>query len=645
MIWFNSSDLWSIIIIILSLSLNIAITYPCFLYVFKKPNKFLPFFITTSVSVYIILGYLFYCFRSLNIYPIIYLVFFVFLNLYLLIKNKHHFHLNFRPKINQLLLVKGFVFLFLLSIISYYFFYDALRNITPDNYYDIHNHMRFFDTIKSDGQITMSYYAPGFHILFYPAYLILKGPNLYRFLGPVLGLLIILNLYLVSPAYFSKKSSRILFLILPLFPFFKLLSIQFVTLWPTTTSYLFLPTLIILLLSSNKLNSKKQLLLYTISLTSFSLTLPYALLQYVPVTVVVCLLSALFFRKTKSFHQLKYFLTISILTISATFIPVLHVFLQTQVVSKNGFFPEIQILKKENDKLIVSNVYQDTPSVKTISTTPISQLSNNIISSKIAKNYFLPLIATIKSALVPKVTVPFSKYSLKSYLYILISLFLAIFSIITKHHKLFILSGTSFLFGLITQFGFLELTQYRGRTGPYMVFLSLITAVYCYDQIKFCQPLLTSTVFLLILGIILKNKPLTFNREGLCPEIFEQFYLIAKKYPNQPLNIISRYSQISLLSPNITSYSLTEKDITSYSKKADSFLLLQENYCEQAPLAFLQANSHDPTYQYYLINKQNNLDLAVKITETIRQSPEFQNFKLYWKNQNISIYHRPKQTN
>lgn len=664
MIWFNSNDLHSILVIVSCLFVNIALPYYPYILFFKKDKKYLPYFIVTSISIYILFGYLFYCFRSLNIYPITYLVFFVSLNIFLFVKNKHYLHLNFKPIINRSVLFKILVFLSLFFIFVYYFFYDALHFITPDNYYDVYNHMLFFDTIKSDGQIFMSYYAPGFHIFFYSAYLILGGPNIYRFMGPILGLVIITNLYFISSVYFTKKSSRILLLLLTLFPFFKLLSIQYITTWPTTTSYLFLPVLIALLFF-DKLGNKKQLFLYALILTSFSLTLPYALLQYVPTTITVCLLSAFLFYKFKSLNS-KYFLIISIVTASAIAIPALHVFLQTQVISKNGLFPPIQILKKENNKLIVSDVYQNTASTSNstvlptpITTTIVTPISKSVVLSThiskttknkffnpaIVNNYLLPFVRTIESALVSKTMVPLSKYSIKSYLYILISFFLAVFSIFTKRHKLFVISAFSFLFGLITQFGFLELTQYRGRTGPYIVFLSAITVVYFYDQIKFYQSVFASVVFLLTLIMVVKDKPLSFNREGVCPEIFEQVYLITKKFPNQPLNFIFRYPQISILSPNISAYGFGVESLKKSVNEKDTYLILQQNYCEQSPKEFSEANSHDPTYQYYIETKKDGLIKNKKITEDIKQSPEFSQFSLYWKDQNISVYYRPKQTN
>lgn len=675
MIWFDLNDLRSILVIIGCLFINISLVYYPYFSIFKDRQKYLPYFIVTAISVYIILGYIFYCFRSLNVYPLTYVVSFALLNIFLLIRNRHNLHLNFKLTIPQII-----VFLSLLSIFVYYFFYDALHFITPDNYYDVHNHISFFDSIKTYGQINMPFYAPGFHIIFYSAYLIIGGSNLYRFLGPILGLLIILNLYFVSSIYYTKKSSRILSILLVLFPFFKLLSLQYTMMWPTTTSYLFLPVLIGLLFF-NQINSKKQVWLYSICLLSFSLTLPYVLLQYIPVTITVCLLSAIFFRKIKPFFKPKYFLIISLITTFAVTIPAIHVFLQTQIISKVGKFPGIQILKKENDKLIVSNVYQETtvvnlsptviptlspiptplPTITTIPTlaptiiptvipTPIPTIiltptpPKIFINPKITNNYLLPLIATIKSALTTKTIVPFSPSSLKTYLYLLISLILTIFSIFTKNHKLFILSAFSFLFGLISQFGFFELTQYRGRTGPYIVFLSMITAVYLYDKIKLNHWIFTSIIFLLTLITIFKNKPLIFNREGICPEIFEQVYLIVKKFPNKPFNLIYKYSQVSILSSNIIPYYIDIQDLET-SKSRDTFLILQQNYCDQSPKELLEANGHDPTYQYYLKTKADDLQLTQKMTQDIKQSPEFSQFSLYWQNQNISIYFRPKQTN
>lgn len=639
-IFFDLQNLYSILIISIYFFLISFSLYLPLLACTRNKNDSLKFAIPVSLSFMIIFGYFFYSIRTISLFPTTYYCTIIFVNAISFLKIKK----EKIPFLTENFSFKKLFFLLILLIpITYTRFYDSLNTSAPGNP-DTYAHIEYLNILKSFSVLGMSYYAPGFHIVLYPLSLFLTNSELYRFLGPVLGLVVFLSIYLLFRNSFEKKYSRILLILLFCLPIFNLLILQTISFWPSSLSFIFFTSFIYLFFTHKKISKRKNLLLFLLFSITLSITLPYLYTQLIPAIILLLLLS-LFIGKTKENYDntyTRYILSLFTISIIGLFVAFGHVFLQTQIISKDDKFPEITKTSEENGALIIKSNRETSPEMTHLIKRypPLESITNNTFF----KNNVLPIYMTGRDLLEPKgLRSATNILSSKTYVWILISI-LGIFYAIRKKDKILLtIFSFSIVFGLSAQTGIMELSTYRGRVGWYVLLLSLFGIVFIFD--KFYQNKYEKIIKYIIIPILffysLTNPPV-FQRIS-CNDDSDLTYALAKKNTNEIITIISTQPQLSIISDNVKIIPLdiaSLKMVAINPTSSTNFIILRNNFCSSLPENFEKALSTDESYKNAQKQKMEWQQAEIKTNENLKSSELFSSYSKIFENKNISVYQK-----
>jgi len=466
------------IIVIASYFLLISFAWllPLFTY-FKKTVLALQFAIPVSISIQIIFAYVFYTFALSVWYILPYLGLILISNLLAIqkiglanIKNK-----TTKLIINQRSIRLPYILLItvIISLLIFTRFYDSFSTLAPGNN-DTYNHIQFLKSIREYGFITLTYYAPGFHLLLLPLTFVLPYSELYRFVGPVMGCFTILALWLLIRPALRKKNSPYLFFLLLLLPIFNQLTLQTIGFFSSNLSFMYLVAFLMLLGFSNNRALPGRYSIAILLTVALSLIVPYFFVQYT-IALGLLLLVGLINKHLLPRAFIKRLAFMTLISFSGLLIGLAHTTLQTSVHSAT-YFPSVS-----SNAAMQSEIMNRVQTVGVLQNKRTQQLAVTSISPFIANGLDLISIKAIRS--------PEDVLGAGAYGWIIISCVLMIISLIQQRKSLFVLAFISIIYGIITQTGMFELTTYKGRSGWYLLLLTILGLMFIFDRfaIKFSQ--------------------------------------------------------------------------------------------------------------------------------------------------------------
>ncbi len=586
--------------------------------------------VPVSVSIQILFGYLFYCFAKIQDYPFYYFSIVLVINVITIIR--------FRPiakpikvKANWKILA-GIIILVLATV--YRFFFDGITNVAP-GVIDTANHISFlFKDLKTYGYLSFPTYPPGFHIFIYPLTLISSPISLYRFTGPIIGLITLLSTVLVCKDIFKHRISIVVLVALFLLPIFNQLILQLIGFFPTALSFLFVAFLLVIA-TEHRISIRTKWLLSLIVLIAMAITIPYLTVQLIPGFVMLLIFSLFNFKKRdRDIHKSIVILTVGlILSFAFAF---MHVYLQGSILKRTSGFPAIETAVSSNGSLVVKTTYQQKdsliqhfpPSIKKIAEHPL------------VGDYVLPMVVTGADIIKIKNIRELSG-TLSIGAYALIAVAIATIIIKRKEINLAIISALVIVFGLSTQTGILEISTYRGRSGYYMLLFSAIlvaSLVDYYYTSKYHNHLLAITA--LSVAISFTYPPIYYR--DYYPEYFEATQKIINEYSDKSILIKTNKSALSYLSPRIKTENLngnTELDGCDLDK---CFLMLEKKYLYLDPILSQRSYAADEGNRNFDQWQERQAEIQADLTEKIKSDSSFGNFKIYFETDNLEVFEIPK---
>jgi len=588
--------------------------------------------IPISFSVEILFGYVFYITGTIKFFPIIYLLLVLLINIFFalrlgLFKKAKKIRLKFDWKIAiPVLLAIGSIILLR--------FYDAALIISPGAI-DASAHALYMIDLDIVGKLSFASYPPGFHILIFPVSQITEIVNVYRFSGPVLGVMTILSLYLIYKDLFKNK--RMLFFLALGFglPVFNILTLQTISFFPTALTFIFLPLLVYILMKPRELLEKKSLLFFALTCSALAITVPYLLVQFIAVIVILCGIALVAVKKIgKNYSRFigKIFL-ISLLGFALAFG---LVYLQNTVSERSdaGNFPQIYIAETEDTGLTVTTNMKESSDLLSRN----QWLKDIVAGNEVISDYFIPMAITGGDIIAVKDIRPFSGIvSIVAYFWIAISLIMIYLGIKKSDYVMLVLGSLILLFCTATQTGMFEMSTYRGRSGWYLLLFVMLATIYLLDRLirRIPGPIFYSIFALLLVASVI--SPPTFYR-GYFEEYFTQARAISRQYPNQKILLVTAERRATAVSKNFTYGRLDSSLMGNDCPYDQCFIMIEDKFFEIDPILSQNALSIDKELQVFRARQATIREEHNRAIELIKNSEYFSKYKLYWQNENISIY-------
>ncbi|MDH4358776.1 MAG: hypothetical protein OEV37_02410 [Candidatus Berkelbacteria bacterium] len=636
----ESTDLISILIIFTVLFASAFALFFPLAALFRDYKKALHYSIPLSISIQIIFAYPFYSFGPLKAYPIIYSAVILAINLFSLIKLYRYKIL--RPRLPRVSFLGGAVFLTFAAALIFSRFYDSATNIAPGTI-DAYAHFRYlFHDLATIGRLSYAPYPPGFHLFLYPLTLFLPGSEIYRFAGPTLGVLITLSIYVLFKDIFNNKISKYLLLLLLILPILNQLTLQTIGFFPSALTFIFLPFLIYLLAQPKELSGKISAIFYLLTIVALGLTVPYLFAQYIPALIAILLLTLVLKKKFGRPYRI-YALKLLSIAILGFFIAFAHIYLQTTISKHGEGFPVTEITYDENNELIISKKYREMN----------LHLDNllrkyhfyNESRSDFLHRYLTPLLTTGEATITMKGIRPLNNFlSAGAYLWTLLSIFVSYLAVKKKNRVLLITSVFSVIFGLVTITGILEMPNYLGRSGWYLMLLALLGTTLIFDEVIQNRKLEWIGLKIVPLSLLLTVAssfafPPTFYR-AYYTEPFEIIYKIIKSYPHQSIYIFSDEYRLSLLSEDLVIQPLSADKFEKGCAAGKCFLILEKKLPKIDPVLSQEAYASDRDFEEFNRKQEALKTYREKVRSEIVSSKNFSSFKPYWENENIIVYER-----
>lgn len=621
----NLKDIIEIIKILSILLLSsFALYLP--LYALLK-NKFsaLQLTIPVSISTQIIFGYIFYCFAKTTSYPSYYLIGILLINVLALSIIKPSLKLaKFKPNWGAIIII-----ILVLTAMLYHFFYDAFSSFAPGTI-DTIAHINFiFIDLDKYGFLSFPSYPPGFHILLYPLTIVSSQIPVYRFTGPLIGLLTLASVILVYKDIFKHKISQAALIGILLLPVFNQLTLQLIGFFSTALSFIYITFLLFIILEKNISTKIKTVLLFIV-LVGIALTIPYLSVQLIPCLVILSIFS-FFNYKAKQPNVHRTIILTTLILIFSFLVAFGHVYLQSSVLKRTTGFPTIDMVDAGKDGLIIKNNYQKESDF----IEHLPRVLQRIARTSIAQNYALPMLFTGEDIIKIKNVREFKgALSIGAYGLIFIALTIAILK--RKEINLAVLSIFVIVFGVSVQTGILEMSTYRGRSGFYMLFFSvlLITSLIDhYYKSKYQKPLIGVIAILIASSFI---APPRYYRDYYT-EYFEVAQRILRE--NQGKKILLKTSRLNLssISSRITTEPLS--DVMDM-KKCDHdtcFVILEKNYLWIDPILSQRSYAADKGAVSFNKWQESNEEQQSELLVSIKKSSGISNYEKYWEDENIEV--------
>lgn len=571
-----------------------------------------------SISIEIIIGYIFYCTNTVRYFPLSYLLIVVILNVFAL------FRLRLvglpKPKIK---LSSIFVWAAFGTAILFTRYYDAFSFISPGNN-DTFNHIAFVRDLNERGYLSNGFYAPGFHLFMMPISKLISFHVLYRFAGPAIGTVSALAFALLLKDHLKNKVLQFLLIGFLTFPIYNQLTLQTMGFFSSALTFI-LFTSFITLIKDIAQSTKISLVLFSIFSVCLALTVPYLLITIIPAYLITYLI-ILIARKNFSKRLPRYILFFNLILAGGLIISFLHVFVQSSVLERYYGFPNVQVAPEKP-------IIETETDIQKIDS---GELTDGLHLPKfVTNNSFLnPIIGTSIDILkIKNIRSASSVLGLGGYLWIAFSVFLVMYSIRKKNAVLLTIAACSIVFGLATQTGILEISTYRGRSGWYLLLLSLMGIIMFFDELKIKKILnwvLGASLILAASGFL---YPPIFYRPYYEDE-FKRIKNISQEYRDKIILVVAREKYLRLVAPNIETLELNPSSLG----KDNTFVVIEKKIFKPDPTLSQAAISTDKNFSQY--NKRFEI-LNTKLSEKneqIMSSEQFSKFSKIFEDENFEIF-------
>lgn len=589
------AEFFSITIIAIYFTIAIIIWVFPLQFFLKNKTTLIQYLVPAAFSFQIIIGYVFYTFNLMKYFSVIYFVMMLLLNIALfyrhqLLQKKIFDYFNSYQKKEKLFIV-GVIFTIIPLLYTHY--YDSFQNLAPGNN-DTYSHIGFLKQITESGYIHSTFYAPGFHLLMFPLTKLLSYAHLSRFAGPTLSLFIVLGISLVLKPLLKTKQSFLLLILLFSFPIFNQLTLQTISFFSSSLTFLFFSTLIVLYTKPVFLNKNHLYALLSIISVALALSVPYFFVQLIPSLGLFWVATFLFKRRLS--RQLLMHINVSlIISFLGLMLGYAHVLLQTSL-RGSTYFPDIPTAQNMNHDIDCDG--------NNIVCTFFFELEKNETTEKTT----LPILKAGYDLLsIKDVRTENTILSLGAYSWILFSLFLFAYALKKKDHLLIVVSVFSIFFGISAQTGVVELGSYKGRSGWYLLLLCLIGCSVFFDRVYqllgfFSQKIFLLTFVLLFISCFL--SPAEFYRP-YNTEPFDYLEEILETQKEQTI-VFARIPEISLVSDKVIYIPLNEMAIQE--KKLESgFVVVQTQPFNIDPILSQYGSISDSDFkQFYKLQEINN---------------------------------------
>lgn len=656
-IFLDFSNIRSILLIaLITFGSGFAWFLPLAVYL-KSHRTALKFSIPFSLSCEIILGYILYSAGKIVWFPMFYSLLVTVVNCYIIFRFEQYRAIARSIKCvskKHALSLAG-----ILILLFYTRFFDAITQLAPGNT-DTLSHVIFLNDLFRIGYISNVYYAPGFHIVLSPLMMLIPIGDLYRFVGPVMGMLTVLSIYLLVRDNIRYAVSRILLLMLFAIPIYNQFILQTISLFPSALTFIYFTAFVILSTKPTDLTSRTIVLFSALFSIALGLMVPYVFVQLIP-ALFLSTLFLYFFPKHFDKPYRKNLITITLLAVAGLAIGIGHVFLQTKVLKHSGGFPEITMTATVDNNLVVYSNY-DTPVeevTETPSTVPLENdergwpalrkyINAQIISHPIIQASIMPIVLSAKDLLMLKnIRQPNNLLAVGSYIWLVAAIGMTWYGCHKSSPRWLIIGAFSIIFGIAIQTGILEFSIYRGRSGWYLMLLSILGLVYIFDIVhaKYLQTHSKTFISMCFIAALTSFiNPPQFYRT-----IFPEAYFVAKKlsvsYPEQTITIITSELTLPLLFDNISTLKLSPTALTEAKQTSSDqmFLVLQNEYKKLDPVLSQQAFSMDTNFEIFHAQQEEKQKIFEQTIQQIKEDPEFSNYKIFWEDNHLTVYQRVKE--
>jgi hypothetical protein len=311
-----------------------------------------------------------------------------------------------------------------------------------------------------------------------------------------------------------------------------------------------------------------------------------------------------------------------------------HVYLQTSL--RPGGFPTIPIAS-------------NAPAGESVNfNTDVVRSEQNPISRSIVhlsdrysfvNSFILPTYGSaVDSFRFKNLRVPTDVLSFGAYFWIFISFFFLIYSIKKKDPLWTAVFSFSLFYGLSIQTGMFEMSYYRGRSGWYLLMLSIIGLALIFDGIKW-RSKSKIILYLLLAGLFVSSfiRPPVFYRAYI-KDPFAAAYEIKEKFPGKNVTIISNQRDLALLSNEFNILKLVPESFDGLSAHSFTFLILEKKYFKKDPVLSQQALATDKGYKEFDQREEKKKEKFDETNLEIKSLRAFKLFDKYWENDNIEVY-------
>lgn len=650
---FNFLDIISIgIVAIVMFGSSFALFFPLAL-LFKNFTIAKKYVIPISLSIEIIFGYIFYSVGYIKFFPQVYASVVSVLNIVAIWRLQR---LGMFRGYRSIQWKYWYIWIPIICVAVYTRFFDAVTNIAPGNI-DTFNHTIFLNDLQNVNFLSNSYYAPGFHFLLFPLVRFLSMLDIYRFAGPCIGLITLLAIYLVFADQLKHTSSRFLLIIVALFPVFNQLTLQTISFFPSAVTFLFFVVFIHLLSQPSELTRKQGISISIILSVALAVTVPYFYIQYLLAVVVIALVATVF-RKHFSNYRSYIYTHVGIVLI-ALMIGVAHVFVQTKAIQHTGGFPEIPILDNSQGNIVVQtntplpqaelekhntendnlkNQSSDSNYLATIQKVVFNSVWQRIDANPFLHTNVVPMFITIGDIIRIKNIRSFNSIlAVGSYVWIICACISAIYCAKKRLWQGYIIMMFSIVYGVIVQTGMFEMSFYRGRSGWYLMQLSILGAICIFDYLYKQR----YRYYIVAIGCIMLIASVVFSPQfyrTYYPETFQVVKHISDEFPNEQITVIANSQELSLVSNHIRVATLMPWSLDTDFTTSQTFIILEKKFLNLDPVLSQRAYSSDTEFSDFN-NRQNEArESWYDLMQSNRNHTSFGRYQLYWENDNIEVY-------
>jgi len=506
-----------------------------------------------SISVEVIIGYVFYCTNSVKYFPIAYLTTAILANVWGYFKLKPI--VIHKPKID---IPTGLSLLVVFIAIVYTRYFDAFKFVGPGGN-DTSAHVKFIKDLFEIGRLSNGYYAPGFHLFLMPIAKVISLSYLYRFAGPAIGMITVVSLVLLTKDYLKNKVLLIFLLALLSLPIFNQFTLQTISFFSSSLTFIFFTSFILLLATDNNKQRKNSVYLFLIFCSALALTVPYLFIGLIPSFFLLLIVASIFKRHFKTDYFRYLFKLFLILLIGFVF-SFGHIFIQSKILHRYTGFPNIPVASSGDDEDQEPDTNNELVKQYKL---PLFIMQNELLRPMLGTGLDLVRVKNLRPAN--------NILSIGAYLWIILSFFVLIYAINNKNPTLLAIATFSIFFGLCTQTGVFEMSYYRGRSGWYLLLLSILGTTIFLDELnlrKFSKWLMAGCIIISATGFIFPPK---FYR-AYYDEEFRVIRQIAGLYSNTTISLVTGHRQLKIVAPNIKILSLDHENLTA----KNAFLIIEK---------------------------------------------------------------------